>query len=392
MTPQEILKEQKEFDRAHAQAKFPPHDNDRNPDRRLRVGYVSADFCDHVAGWNLLAIFQNHDQQEIEICCYSNGTRTDPITERLKSFASRWQSIAGMNDERAAGMIRADQIDILIDLSMHSAHNRLPMFGRKPAPLQISYLGYCGAAGLSTIDYRLSDPYLDDAQTEMHYLEKTLYLPRTYWCYQPAGESPDSGALPADATSRITFGCLNNFAKVSLPTQSLWARILRDVKNSRLLIYSQPGDHLKEFTSRFSSWGVEPGRFEFVGRQTWEQYMARYNQIDIALDPFPYGGGITTCDALWMGVPVVSLVGKLSVGRSGKSILSNVGLPNLIAQSEKQYQSIAVDLASNLPRLRELRAGLRESMRKSPLGDAATFTRDLESVYRKAWRTWCNGV
>jgi predicted O-linked N-acetylglucosamine transferase (SPINDLY family) len=392
MTPQEILKEQKEFDRAHAQPTWPAHDNDRNPDRRLRIGYVSADFRDHVAGWNLLAIFQRHNQQDVEICCYSNGTRTDPITDRLKSLASRWHSIAALKDDRAAGLIRADKVDILIDLSMHSAHNRLPLFGRKPAPVQISYLGYCGAAGLSTIDYRFSDPYLDDAQTEKDYLEKTLYLPQSYWCYQPAGQSPEPGPPPADAKGQITFGCLNNFAKDSLPAQALWAKILRQVKDSRLLIYSQPGEHLKEFTSRFSSWGVQSNRVESVGRQTWEQYMARYNQIDIALDPYPYGGGITTCDALWMGTPVISLVGNLSVGRSGKSILSNVGLPELVAQSEKQYQTIAVDLANNLPRLRELRSGLRARMSKSPLTDAAKFTRDLESAYRKVWRTWCQGV
>jgi predicted O-linked N-acetylglucosamine transferase (SPINDLY family) len=293
-----------------------------------------------------------------------------------------------MEDGRAVEMLVGDQIDVLIDLSMHSAGNRLGVFARRAAPVQMTYLGYCGSTGLSTMDYRLSDPYLDDAQTEKDYVEKTLYLPQTYWCYSPGGEVPEVSEPPMKRKGYITFGCLNNFAKMSVWVQELWSRILREVKGSHLLLHSQPGSHVDELKSRFESWGISSDRLEIVAKQRWEQYMNSYSQIDICLDPSPYGGGITTCDALMMGVGVVTVVGRLPVSRAGKSILSNVGLKELIAKDAEEYVKIATELALDETRLTELRRTLRDRLKASPLMDAPRFTRALESLIKQAWNVW----
>lgn len=392
VTPQRILEEHHRFDAEHIgplAKNIRPHENNRDPDRPLRIGYVSPDFRGHIAGWMLSPILEHHDRASFQIICYSNSLQTDAITQRIKSLADDWRSIFGIGDEAAENLIRQDKIDILVDLSMHSADNRLPLFGRKPAPVQISYLGYCGASGISTIDYRLSDPHLDCAETESDYAEKTLFLPQTYWCYQPGEQIVNPSDSPLKTAGYVTFGCLNNFAKISLPVQKLWAEILRQVPESRLLIHCQNGDHRDEFKSRFADWGVNSDRLEFASRQPWEKYMRQYDQIDIALDPFPFAGGITTCDALWMGAPVVTLAGNLSIGRSGKSILTNLGLPELIARDSEQYISIAVALANDADRLQNLRAGMRQRMSESPLMNAPQFARELQECYRTAWREWC---
>jgi protein O-GlcNAc transferase len=258
--------------------------------------------------------------------------------------------------------------------------------------LQMTYLGYCGGAGISAMDYRFSDPYLDDATTEGDYTEKTVYLPEVYWSYCVVGEAPEVAEPPMRRNGFVTFGCLNKFAKVSLPAQRLWGRILRETENSRLVLHSQEGDHLIELKDRFEEWGIARDRIEFVPRQSRGEYMRSYGRLDIALDPFPFGGGITTCDALWMGVPVVSLVGKLSVGRAGKSILSNVGLSDLVAKDEEEYVSIAKRLGGDVERLEELRKNMRGKMRQSPLMNGRKFTRDMEMIYRQVWRKWCAGA
>ena len=303
-----------------------PHTNDRNPDRRLRIGYVSPDFREHVVGQNLLPLLREHDQARIEIFCYANMVRHDALTDQLRRHANAWRSIVGRSDSQAADLIRQDGIDILVDLALHTAHNRLPIFARKPAPVQVTYLGYCGSTGMEAMDYRLSDPYMDPPDADLSlYSERTIRLPETYWCYGVAGPTPEPSPPPAMAAGYATFGCLNNFAKVSPPALDLWAEILRRVPRSRLIVHSHPGTHLDAVRERFAGKGISPDRLEFVGRQPWPQYVQTYGRIDIALDPFPWGGGITTCDALWMGVPVVSLLGRTAVGRGGASILANVG-------------------------------------------------------------------
>jgi protein O-GlcNAc transferase len=273
---------------------------------------------------------------------------------------------------------------------MHTAGNRLPVFARKPAPVQVTWLGYPGSTGLKTIDYRLSDPYLDPPDTdESIYSEQTIRLPHTFWCYDPVDcvEIP-TNSLPAQNTGIFTFGCLNNFCKVNPTILALWAQVLNSVNNSRLLLLANPGTHVQRTIDLLRDKGIDPSRLEFIPRQTHRDYLHHYHRIDLALDTFPYNGHTTTMDGLWMGVPTVTLPGKTAVGRGGLSILSNIGLPELIAHSEEEYIRLAVDLAHDLPRLANLRSTLRHRMQQSPLMDAPRFARNIETAYRQIWHTW----
>jgi predicted O-linked N-acetylglucosamine transferase (SPINDLY family) len=272
----------------------------------------------------------------------------------------------------------------LVDLTLHMAHNRLLAFARKPAPVQVTYLGYCGTTGLGTMDYRFSDPYLDPPGSDLScYSEETVRLPRTYWCYQPRGEPP-VGEAPAARNGYVTFGCMNSFAKVSPATMELWAAVLRRKAGSKLILHCRPGGHRNEVLQFFEARGVARERVELIGFQPCPDYMQTYQRIDIGLDPFPYGGGITTCDALWMGVPVVTLSGRTAVGRGGRSILSNLGLGELAASSEQEYAQLAMET----DRWIQLRGTLRQRMRESPLMDVPRFARDVEGAYREMWRKW----
>ncbi|HSZ59053.1 MAG TPA: tetratricopeptide repeat protein [Tepidisphaeraceae bacterium] len=393
--PREILEEHLRWARVYAEPlaqTIVPHENPGAPGlaRRLRVGFVSPDFTVHPVGRFLLPLLENLDRQAIEVFCYSDVRRPDEMTERLQAQADVWRSILFVPDEEAAARIRADRIDILVDLVMHADGSRLLLFARKPAPVQATYLAYCSTTGLSTMDYRLSDPFLDPIGVdESIYSEKTVRLPHTYWCYPPPDGTPEVGPLPAESSGRITFGCLNNFAKVSEPALKTWCKLLRSVPGSRLLVFSREGPHRQRALELVAREGIEPGRFQFVGAVPTPQYFERYQQIDIALDPFPFGGGTTTCDALWMGVPVVSLAGRTAVSRAGSSILSNVGLPDLVAHDTEEYLRIARELATELPRLSELRSSLRPRMRASPLMDAPAFARGFEAACRQMWREYC---
>jgi len=388
-----IYEELRRWNRQHAEPlkKFiRPHPNDRDPNRRLRIGYVSPDFCVHVVGQNLLPLFREHDHRQMEIFCYSNVLEPDTLTGQLRGYADVWHSIVGLPDSQAADLIRQDRIDVLVDLSLHTAENRLVIFAHKPAPVQVTWLGYCGSTGMDAMDYRLSDPYLDPPDSDLSiYSEQTIRLPETYWCYGVSGPAPEASPPAAAAMGYVTFGCLNSFAKVSPPALDLWAEILQGLPGSRLILHSNPGAHLDALRKRFAGKGISPDRVEFPNWRPWPQYVRIYDRIDIALDPFPWGGGITTCEALWMGVPVVSLVGRTAVGRGGASILANVGVPELIAQTPQKYVQIAMDLAGDRPRLAELRRTLRARMRASPLMDAPRFARNIEAAYRQMWRKWC---
>jgi len=367
-----------------------PHSNDRSPDRRLRIGYVSPDFKDHPAGRNLLPLFQHHDRRLFEIFAYAQVYRPDAITRQFQQRADGWRKIFGLTDEEVATQIRQDRIDILVDLALHTGGNRLLAFARKPSPVQVTYLGYCGSTGLDAIDYRVSDPHIDPpGSDESHYTEKTIRLPKTYWCYQPGVDpTPDVCPSPAITNGFVTFGCQNNYCKITAPVWTAWTAILRALPNSKILIYSPRGSHRETARKILADSGVDSNRLLFSESRQLE-YFQRYNQIDIALDPFPFGGGTTTCDALWMGVPVITLWGKTAVGRGGGSILSNLGLERLIAPSPEKYVQIAVDLASDLDQMKSLRQNMRARMLASPLMDAESFTRDMESAYRQMWRNWC---
>jgi predicted O-linked N-acetylglucosamine transferase (SPINDLY family) len=390
---QAIVAEHRAWARAHAEplaAEIRPHENDRAPKRRLRVAFLSPDFRDHAVGRALLPLFAHHDRRQTEFVAYSDVRAADRITANLKALADRWLDVADLSDRRLADRIREDGCDLLVDLALHTAGNRLPVFARKPAPVQVTMLGLPATTGLETIDVRLTDPYLDPpGMTDGDYTERSLRLPRCFWCYQPAEDAPTVGALPAEKNAFVTFGCLNQFAKVSRPALELWVKILQSLAGSRLVIHAPPGAHRLAVQRLFQEAGIAPERIAFVARVPRRSYLGRYHDLDLCLDPFPYNGGITTMDSLWMGVPVITLAGRTAVGRAGVSILANVGLPELIARTPEQYVRIAIDWAGDLARLRRLRSGLRQRMQASPLMDGAHYAAAVEAAFRQAWRTWC---
>ena len=303
-----------------------PHTNSPDPDRRLRIGYVSPDMREHPVTRFLLPLLQNHDHSQFEVTCYADIARADTMTQRLRHGADHWRMTAGFFEEQLAAQIRADEIDILVDLALHTAANRLPVFARKPAPVQVTYLAYPGTSGLSAMDYRLTDPFLDPPGAgDEAYTETSVRLP-SYWCYQAPEAAPPVAAPPALSADHITFGCLNNFAKVNDDVLRAWGRLMRAIPLSRLLLHTREGSHRAHIYSVMSEAGIAADRVSLLGHVPAPAYYSQYEQMDIALDTFPYAGGTTTCDALWMGVPVVTLVGQTAVGRGGLSILSNIGL------------------------------------------------------------------
>ncbi len=387
-----ILEQHRHWNLKHAKHLRPDiiqHPNDPSPDRRIRIGYVSPDFRNHPVGRFLLPLFDNHNHDAVEVFCYSDSPLSDAVTARLQNRTDNWRSIVGLSHEAFAAQIRDDHIDILIDLTMHMAHNRLLTFARKPAPLQVTYLAYCSTTGLDTIDYRLTDPYLDPpGQGDENYTEKSIHLPRTYWCFEPLPASEPTEP-PSLTRGYITFACLNNFCKVTKPALTAWRQLMQAIPRSRLILHTKEGDHRQHLQTFFAEAGIESQRLTFVGFRPVNEYLQSYNEIDIALDPFPCAGGTTTCDALWMGVPVVSLAGQTAVGRSGLSILSNMGLPDIVAESADQYIQIAANLATDTTRLKTLRSELRNRMTTSPLMDGPQFAKDIEQAYRTMWQKWC---
>jgi predicted O-linked N-acetylglucosamine transferase (SPINDLY family) len=292
-------------------------------------------------------------------------------------------------DSQAAALIRADRIDILVDLSLHMAGNRLLLFNHKPAPIQVTYLGYCSTTGLDTVAFRFSDPHLDPPESDLTcYSETTIRLPVSYWCYQPGGAAPAVTAAPALYGGGVSFGCLNSFSKVSPQALRLWSEILIQTPGSKILLHCSAGSHRQRVIDQFAATGVTADRVDFAGLQSWQQYMESYQRIDIAMDPFPYGGGITTCDALWMGVPVVTLTGQTAVGRGGRSILSQIGMTDFITFAPADYVRKACDTASNPNAVNELRTTLRNRMVLSPLMDAKRFAGDIQAAFRKIWTSW----
>jgi protein O-GlcNAc transferase len=367
-----------------------PHGNDRNPDRQLRVGYVSPDFRDHVVGRYLLPLFERHDRERFEILCYSCDARSDWMTERLRALAGRWRNVVGNSDARLVEIIREDGVDILVDLTQHMAGNRLPVFARKPAPVQVSFAGYPDSTGLEAIEYRISDRHLEpDSSDEAARRKERVCLIDSFYCYDSCGMEVDVNPLPALESGTVTFGCLNNFCKVNERVLGLWARVLGKVKDSRLVISSRAGSQRQRTLKALEREGVAESRVEFVDFRPRREYLELYRQLDIVLDTFPYNGGVTTCDALWMGAPVVSLAGEMPVSRAGLSLLTNLGLPELVAHSEEEYVHIAERLAGNLTRLTEIRAILRDRMKTSAIMDAPRFTQQVEQAYREMWRAWC---
>lgn len=350
---------------------------------RLRIGYVSADFREHVQMLFMLPLLREHDRQQVEVFCYSNVQVPDAVTDLYIERAEHFRSIAALDDAAAARLIRADRIDVLVDLTMHMAHGRLGVFARRPAPLQVAWLAYPGTTGADCMDVRLSDPHLDPPGTDDRYSERTRRLPETFWSFEPLIAGLSVSELPAARQGFVTFGSLNNFCKTNEGTFALWAQVLRSLPTSRLLLLAPRGHSRERTHSLFEEHGVASERVEFVDFQPREEYLRTYSRIDIVLDTVPCHGHTTSLDAWWMGVPVVTLVCDRTVGRAGLSQARNLGLEELCTDTPEAFRSRAVALASDLERLATLRGALRGRIERSPLMDVRRFARHLEQTLRE---------
>jgi predicted O-linked N-acetylglucosamine transferase (SPINDLY family) len=373
------------------------HTNPPDPDRTLRIGYVSPDFREHSVAWFIEALFAHHDAGQFTVHAYSNldPRRADTVTERLRSYVPYWRDIARSSDTDLTAQIRDDRIDLLIDLAGHTGGNRLGAFVRHPAPVQITYLGYPGTTGLPAMDYRLTDHLADPEDSDADRLcsENLIHIPHGFLCYSPYPDAPNPGPPSQVANGFITFGSFNNLAKINDTVISTWASVLNAVPCSRLVLKGRAladsaGKH--HVVARFATHGVDATRLElFPATVRITDHLAHYRKLDIALDTFPYNGTTTTCEALWMGVPVIALAGDRHAGRVGVSLLTQLGLEEFIAKDRDHYIAKAVALARDPARLRELRTTLRTRMAASTLCDGKDFTHRVESVYRDLWARWC---
>jgi len=397
LAPTEIFAEHRHWAELHASSfatRHLAHGKSHEPERRLRIGYVSPDFIHHAVAYFIEPVLAAHDRVRVEVFCYANATVSDAVTARLRVLSEHWRDIARLDDEQAAALIRADKIDILVDLAGHTARHRLLVFARKPAPVQMTWLGYPNTTGLDAIDYRITDDVSDlPGQTERFHTEKLLRLPEGFACYRPPAEAPAVSEPPALKNGTITFGSFNHFAKINPGVLELWARLLSRLPSARLLLKARSladPETVACVRAVFSSHHVAPERVSLqCGELSVPDHLGLHQGVDIALDTFPYNGTTTTCEALWMGVPVITLAGPSHVSRVSASLLTNLGRSEWIAHSEDEYIGKCAGLAANFPALAEARAAQRERMRQSPLCDAHRFTAHLEAAYREAWRRWC---
>ncbi len=397
-TPAEIYSQHRKWAELHEvpmqNSKPTTYQNCKDPNKRLRIGYVSGDFKRHPVACFIQSLLRSHNHQDYEIYCYSNNSQSDDITVRFQQLSDQWREIYLTEDEQVVEMIQRDDIDILVDLSGHTKDNRLMVFTKKPAPIQISYLGYPNTTGLNAIDYRLVDNYTDPPGKSEHLNSETLIrLPHGFLCYTPPHDAPTVGPSPCLSTEHLTFGSFNNLAKVSSEVLCLWGKILKSYPNSRLILkshYTISEETACYWRSILEKAGIDNHRVQLVGRIVDRiKHLSFYEHIDIALDTYPYNGTTTTCEALWMGVPVVTLAGDTHVSRVGMSLLSVVGLEELIAHTHEDYVQGAVSLAKDRPRLHSLRQSLRSRVQRSSLTNSVLFTESLEAVYRQIWLRWC---
>ena len=355
--------------------------------RRLRIGYVSPDFRDHCQSLFTIPLLEHHDKEQFEIICYADLDAPDDYSVRIKRSADLWRQTNGMNDVELAHRIADDGIDILVDLTMHMAKGRPLMFARKPAPVQLAWLAYPGTTGIKAMDFRLTDPWLDPFDSDSScYTERSLRLADTFWCYDPHITDLEPNKLPALSNGFITFACLNNFCKVSDASLRTWAKVMARVKDSRLLLLSPQGQHRQHVLAQLAQGGISPDRVKFIAYLPRRDYLSTYHSVDLCLDTLPYNGHTTSLDSYWMGVPVVTQVGNTVAGRAGWSQLNNLGLPELAAIDDDSFVDIAFNLATDIPRLSELRQRLRHTMENSPLMDKQRFARSMENVFKEAWR------
>ncbi|HYW56925.1 MAG TPA: tetratricopeptide repeat protein [Polaromonas sp.] len=366
------------------------------PERRLKVGLVSGDLCSHPVGYFLEGVLKALASQAIErleVIAYPNRVCDDATSQKLKACCAGWHSALGLSDEALSQRIRDDGIDILLDLSGHSANSRLPAFAWKPAPIQASWLGYFATTGVPAMDYLIADPWTLPPSEEVFFTEQVWRLPETRLCFTPPHVEINVGPLPALTKGSITFACFNNLSKMNDAVVNTWVRVLNAVPKSRLFIKSQLlaepalSQHICEL---FTSQGIGLNRLILEDYGPREEYLAAYNHVDIALDPFPYPGGTTTAEALWMGVPVLTLAGEHFLSRQGVGLMANAGLPDWIAKDTDDYVARAASLASDLPGLAQLRAGLRQQVLASPVYDTKRFAGHFEAALRGMWTQWCS--
>ncbi len=393
--PQRVLEEHRRWAARHADplaAMAAPHDNPRDPGRRLNIGYVSADFREHSVSFFIEPVLAAHDRLHFRIFCYDNFSGTDAVNRRLQTRADVWRKIDGLDDNAAAATIRADGIDILVDLSGHTAGNRLGVFARKPAPVQATWFGYMCTTGMTAIDYRITDANLDPpGETEQFYSETLLRLPCAV-AFSPAADCPTVNALPALTRGYPTLASFNNYTKIGDAVVALWARILATLPVARLLLVAAGGDDpamRNAVAARFAAFGADPRQLNVIGRRSLDDFFKLFHEVDLALDPFPYSGGTTSLHTLWMGVPIVALEGDSEIARSTSGMLHAVGLDHLAVRSEDAYHDAVVTLARDPAQLVTLRTGLRQRMTASCLCNAAAVTASLEAVYRDIWNRWC---
>lgn len=393
ITAGELAAAHDEFERSFGEplrSAWKPHANDRDPNRPLRLGFLSPDLHRHPVGYFLVGLVEHLDPARACVLCYSTGGTPDDLSARLRAAASEWRDVGPLSDEEIAARIRADSIDILFDLAGHTGNNRLLVMAHKPAPIQVTWAGYVGTAGLSAIDYLLADRFEVPPDLEHHYREKVLRMPNGYVCYEPPA-SPPVAPLPALESGHVTFGSFSNPAKLGPQVAAPWAQILERVPHSRLVLKYKGLDdpvHAGRLRECFAAQGIDRARIDLQGDSPQSELLPHYDGIDVALDPFPYGGGVTTLEALWMGVPVVTLPGETFASRHALTHLSNVGLEGTIARDIDHYIELAVALAADLPALAALRASLRERMAASPICDGERFARDFMNLMRGAWREW----
>ena len=393
-SPLFIYKQHLEFEKQFGRFKIEPPLSlpfKKDSGDRLRIGYVSADFKRHSVAFFFEPLLQNHSSHVVETFCYYNNKVVDATTKRLMATCDHWRSIFGITNPDVVNLIRNDKIDILVDLSGHTAGNSLLVFAQKPSPVQVTWLGYPNTTGLSAIDYRFTDIIADPiGEADDLHSETLLRLPNGFQCYQGNEKILVDIELPQKRREQITFGSFNYVSKITPEVIKTWSKILHAVPTSRLVLKLPKLDsNTTYYHELFMQEGIAKERTEFYQRlPSMEDHLGLYNAIDISLDPFPYNGATTTCEALWMGVPVVTLLGDRHVGRVGASILSNVGLTDFIAHDINSYIDLAVKMSANTSYLQEIRAGLRERMQSAPLCDALSFASDVETAYQNMWRKY----